>query len=94
MRRFKKGAAMSKPQDDQRGPGRRSRDEEIAAEPPLAPLALPPDAIPSPVEVHLARKRRLLAVAGVAENGLVRPLDPAVKLPEHARVFIVTPEAS
>ena len=32
---------------------------------------------------------RYLTVAGIVENGLVRPLDPTVKLPEHARVIIV-----
>jgi hypothetical protein len=33
-----------------------------------------------------------VAVAGVVENGLVRPLDPAVKLPERSRVIIVATE--
>jgi hypothetical protein len=33
-----------------------------------------------------------VAVAGVVENGLVRPLDTSVKLPEHARVIIVASE--
>jgi hypothetical protein len=33
-----------------------------------------------------------VAVAGVVENGLVRPLDPAVKLPERSRVIIVALE--
>lgn len=61
----------------------------------MAPLELPPDAAPSPVESHLARlRRRPVAVAGLVENGLVRPLDPTVKLPEHARVIIVATEAS
>ena len=31
-----------------------------------------------------------VAVTGIVENGLVKPLDPAVRLPEHARVIIVT----
>jgi hypothetical protein len=31
---------------------------------------------------------------GVVENGLVRPLDPAVKLPEHSRVIIVASEGT
>jgi hypothetical protein len=78
---------------DQRSPGRRARDEEIAAEPQIAPLELPPDAAPSSVEVHLGRlRRRPLAVAGIVENGLVRPLDPAVKLAERSRVIIVASE--
>jgi hypothetical protein len=85
---------MTTPGVDPRSTGRRARDEQIAAEPKLAPLELPPDAAPSPVEAHLGRLgRRPLAVAGIVENGLVRPLDPSVKLPEHARVIIVTTEA-
>jgi hypothetical protein len=84
---------MTTPGVDQRSPARRACDEQIAAEPQLAPLELPPDAAPSSVETHLGRlRRRPRAVAGVVENGLVRPLDPAVKLPEHARVIIVAPE--
>jgi hypothetical protein len=84
---------MTSPGADQRSPGRRAQDEQIAAEPPLAPLALPPDATPAPVEAHLGRlRRRPVAVAGVVENGLVRPLDPTVKLPEHSRVIIVASE--
>ncbi len=83
---------MTSPGVDQRSPGRRARDEQIAAE-PLVPLDLPADAPTSPVEAHLApHRRRLLAVAGVVENGLVRPLDPAVKLPERSRVIIVATE--
>ena len=78
---------------DQRSSERRARDGEIAAEPHLAPLDLPSDAVPSMVEVHLARQRRRpLAIPGVVENGLIRPLDPAVRLPEHARVIIVAAE--
>jgi len=85
---------MTTPGVDQRSPGRRARDEQIAAEPQLAPLELPPDAAPSPVEAHLRRlHRRPVAVVGIVENGLVRPLDPAVKLPEHSRVIIVAAEA-
>jgi hypothetical protein len=30
----------------------------------------------------------------VVENGLVRPLDPAVRLREHSRVIIVASEGS
>lgn len=86
---------MTNPVDDQRSPKRRARDEQIAAEPPLAPLQLEPDAASAPVETHLVRQgRRPLAVAGIVENGLVRPLDPAVKLPEASRVIIVTSEGT
>ncbi len=85
---------MTKPEEDSRSPARRARDEVIAAEPPLAPPALPPEAVPLPLESHLARRRtRPVAVAGIVENGVVRPLDPAVKLPEHARVIIVAAES-
>ena len=84
---------MNAPGVDQRSPGRRARDEQIAAEPQMAPLDLPPDAPSSSMEAHLGRhQRRPLAVAGVVENGLVRPLDPAVKLPERSRVIIVATE--
>lgn len=80
---------------DSRSPERRTRDEQIAAEPHMAPPELPPDATPSPVEAHLGRLvRQPLAVAGIVENGLVRPLDPAVKLPENSRVIIVASEAT
>ncbi|MGH7128289.1 MAG: hypothetical protein ACREJB_03455 [Planctomycetaceae bacterium] len=84
---------MTIPEADERSPGRRARDEQIATEPQMPPPGLPPDAAPSPMEAHLTRQhRRPLAVAGVVENGLVRPLDPAVKLPERARVIIVAAE--
>lgn len=83
---------MAKPEADRRTPGRRARDEQIASEPPLPTPELPAGASPSPAEAHLARLRRPVAVAGVVENGLVRPLDPAVKLRERCRVIIVATE--
>jgi hypothetical protein len=79
---------MTTPDVDRRSPGRRARDEQVGSEPQRAPLELSPDAPSSPVETHLGR-RRPVAVVGVVENGLVRPLDPTVKLPERARVIIV-----
>ena len=82
---------MTTPTPDTRSPQRRALDEQIASEPQLAPPDLPPGATASPVEAHL-RPRRPVAVAGVVENGLVRPLDPSVKLPERARVIIVATE--
>lgn len=83
------------PQFDTRTPERRARDEQIAAELQLPPLDLPPAALSSPMEAYSARhRRRPVAVAGVVENGLVRPIDPAVQLPEHARVIIVAAEAT
>jgi len=81
---------MPTPEVDGRSPARCALDEKRASEPQKAPLKLPADAMPSPVEDHLSRIRRPQAVAGVVENGVVRPLDPAVKLVEHARVIIVT----
>lgn len=82
------------PQVDRRSPDRRARDELIAAEPQLPPPELPPGAAASPLEAHSARPRgRPLAVAGIVENGLVRPIDPTVKLPERSRVIIVASDA-
>ena len=55
---------MANPGVDERRPGRRARDEQIAAEPELAPLKLPSDGAASPVEAHLGRvRRRPLAMA-------------------------------
>jgi hypothetical protein len=80
---------MTTPAPDRRSAQRQAEDERIASEPRLAPLTLAPDAAPLPVEAHLARRHRPVAVAGIVENGLVRPLDPTVKLPERLRVIIV-----
>ena len=80
------------PQTDTRSPQKKKKDEEIAAEPQLAPLNVPADAVAEPVEAHLSRSRHPIALLGVVENGLVRPLDPSVKLQEHARVIIVATE--
>jgi hypothetical protein len=81
------------PKADQRNLKRRALDEQIAAEPPLPPLELPPNTTAAPMETHLPRQnKRPLAIAGIVENGLVRPLDPAVKLPERSRVIIVAAE--
>lgn len=83
------------PEADLRTPERRFRDEQIAAELPMMPPDLPPDAASSAMEAHLHPSDcRPLAVAGVVENGLVRPLDPRVKLPEHSRVIIVASAAT
>jgi hypothetical protein len=38
-------------------------------------------------------RKRPVAVLGIVENGLVRPLDPQVKLFEQARVIIVATES-
>jgi len=85
---------MIQPENDERSPQRRADDDEIAAQAPLAPPDLPPAAVPESAEAHLERTRpRPQAFAGIMENGLVRPLDVDVKLPERARVVIVTSEA-
>ena len=84
---------MTTPAADGRSAERRALDEQIAAEMPRAPLDLPPGAPATPVEAHLARHaRRPVAVAGIVQNGVVRPIDPAVKLPEQSRVIIVAAE--
>ena len=83
---------MSSPGTDKRSADRRARDEQIVTEPLLAPFDLPADGVSLPVEGRLPQHRRPLAVVGVVENGLVRPVDPAVALQEHARVIIVASE--
>ncbi len=80
---------MNSPDEDPRSERRKALDEQIASEPPRPIPEFPSDAIRQPFDVHSARPRRPLAVSGIVENGLVRPLDPDVKLPEHARVIIV-----
>lgn len=82
---------MSLPAPDKRSPARRAQDEQIATEPQLGALDLPADAVPLPVERHF-QQRRPVAVVGIVENGLVRPLDSAVELAEHSRVIIVASE--
>jgi hypothetical protein len=82
---------MSSPDADERSDARRLQDERIADEPKMPPFQLPPDAVASPVESHLQRQRPI-AVQGVVEHGLIRPLDPTVNLPEHSRVIIVAAE--
>jgi hypothetical protein len=78
---------------DHRSPERRALDETIAAEPLMAPPELPPNVKPKPVEAFLPKKQRPLALAGIVENGLVRPLDSTIKLSEKTRVIIVTTES-
>jgi hypothetical protein len=83
---------MLTPETDDRSAARKLRDEEIAALPKLPPPDLNPNAPALPLEIHLSRQRRPLAVAGIVENGVVRPIDPSIVLPEHARVIIVATE--
>jgi hypothetical protein len=83
---------MTLPQSDSRTSQRKLLDEQIASEPQLPAPDLTPGQAPRPVEDYL-RRRRPLAVMGIVENGLVRPLDPQVKLPDHTRVIIVASES-
>jgi hypothetical protein len=68
-------------------------DEQIAAEPRLPYPDVASGEQPRPLEEHI-RPRRPVAVVGVVENGLVRLLDPHVRLPEQSRVIVVASEAS
>ena len=86
---------MEMSHSDTRGPDRRARDEQLAAESPLPPLELSADASSAPMEVHLGRLRpNPLAVSGIVENGVIRLLDPTIHLPEHARVIILASPGS
>ncbi len=78
-------------QPDDRSAARRALDEQIAAEPPLPPN-LGSDVKPRPMEEFLRPRRHPIALTGIVENGLVRPLDPGVKLRESSRVIIVAAE--
>jgi hypothetical protein len=84
---------MPNPEPDPRSERRKTLDEQFAAEPHLPLPEISPSDQPRPMETHL-RPRRPVAVVGVVENGLVRVLDPLVRLPEHARVIVVTSESS
>jgi len=69
---------------------RKVLDEQIAAEAHLPIPDLPANTPTMPLEDHLKRlKRRPVAVFGIVENGIVRPLDPTVHLEEKSRVIIV-----
>jgi len=83
---------MIGPSTDNRSPERKALDEQIAAEPAAAWPDIPAGKKGVPIEELMASRNRPIAVAGIVENGLVRPLDPAVHLPEHSRVIIVATE--
>jgi hypothetical protein len=80
---------MATASPDTRSQKQKAADERIAGEPPLVPLDLPPGVVGRPLESFL-KARKPMAVVGVVENGLIRPLDPAVSLPERSKVIIVT----
>ena len=83
------------PQMDTRRDQRKLLDEQIASEAPLPVPDLGPEAKPRPMEDYLGRRSaHPFAVAGIVENGLVRPLDPLVKLTEHSRVIIVAADVA
>ena len=84
---------MPTPQPDLRSERRKALDEQLASEPHLPLPDVPPGEQPRPLEAHL-RHRRPVAVVGVVENGLVRLLDPRVRLPEQSRVIVVASEPS
>jgi hypothetical protein len=83
---------MTFPAPDDRSDQRKALDEQIASELPLPPPQIPADAVPRPLEHVMQSKRKPVAVAGIVENGVVRPLDPAIKLAERSRVIIVAQE--
>ena len=80
---------------DTRSEQRKRQDEAIASESSLPPLDLPASAQPVPVEEHLRKRRRKpQAFVGVVENGVIRLVDPDVRLPDHSSVIVVTPGGS
>jgi hypothetical protein len=85
---------MTVPQPDTRSDQRKAEDERIAAEPRRAPLDITTGTNAKPIEEHLRKgRRRPVAIMGIVENGVVRPLDPEVALTERSRVIIVTSDA-
>ena len=58
-----------------------------------APTSQPPTAEIEAIRQHL-RHRHPVAVVGVVENGMVRLLDPRVRLPEQSRVIVGAAEPS
>jgi len=84
---------MPTTQPDLRSESRKALDEQLAAEPHLPHPDVPAGEQPRHLEEHL-RHRRPVAVIGIVENGLVRLLDPSVRLPEKSRVIVVASEPS
>jgi len=86
---------MTVPQPDTRSDQRKAEDERLAAEPHRPPPNIPAGAVAKPVEELLRKtRRRPVALMGIVENGVVRPLDPDVSLPERSRVIIVASDLS
>jgi hypothetical protein len=84
---------MPTAQPDLRSERRKALDEQLASEPHLPHPDVPPGEQPRPLEERL-RHRRPVAIVGVVENGVVRLLDPRVRLPEQSRVIVVASEPS
>ena len=75
---------------DTRSEERKRLDEQIAAEPKLPIPGNAASVGGRPIEEFLVKRSPTpIAVFGVVENGLVRPLDPTVHLPENSKVVIV-----
>ena len=75
---------------DTRSEERKRLDEAIANE-PMKPLPeIDPSVRGRQIEEFLKEHRtQPAAIFGVVENGVVRPLDPKVRMPENLRVMIV-----
>jgi hypothetical protein len=82
---------MPTAEPDLRTERRKTLDDQLSSEPHLPHPNIPPGEQPRPIEEHI-RHRRPVAIAGVVENGLVRLLDPQMRLPEHSRVIVVASE--
>jgi hypothetical protein len=84
---------MRTPEPDTRSEWRKKKDEEIAEEVeremlPIPELA-PGETIKSFSEIQKELSSRPNAIWGVVENGVVRPMDASIRLPEGAEVVIV-----
>ena len=76
---------------DERSEERKRQDEAIASEPQHQPLDVSAGTQALPIEEHIRkRRRRPQAFLGVVENGVIRPVDPDVRLQDHSSVIIVT----
>jgi len=82
---------MPTTEPDLRSESRKALDEQLASEPHLPHSDVPAGEQPRHLEEPL-RHRRPVAVIGVVENGLVRLLDPHIRLPEKSRVIVVASE--
>ena len=83
---------MATTSPDERSEARKRQDGAIASEPPLPPLDVLAGTQALPIEEHIRkRRRRPQAFLGVVENGVIRPIDPDVRLPDRSSVIIVTP---